>query len=399
MDRWDVVVVGAGIAGVSAVRTLAERGGIRVLLLNGEDAAPYKRTKASKHIAKGFHPEEFQLETEEWFKDHDVTLMNGITASNLNVSERTLTISNGSGTASGEDIAFDKLILATGAEPLFPKTVRTHEADSFFIVRTADDVQRLTAAAKRVKRVLIDGMGVLAVEVAAELNQMGLQVTLAGAAPQLMPRELSIRSGEILEELLAANGIKMRFQEEILSFEARRKGGFSVAMIRDSSAFDMVVFCIGIGPRKALADDAGINTNSGILVDGFLQTSAPGIYAAGDVAEHEDGAITHLWHAAEHQGRIAALNAAGEPTPFENIPFRLKCSVFDSYFFSIGKPKQPLDFGIEEQEINNRYQCFYYSGETLSGAVMVNDKDRAKTYEQAVRGRWPRDQVREELSL
>jgi NAD(P)H-nitrite reductase large subunit len=399
MDRWDVVVVGAGIAGISAVRTLAEQGGRRVLLLNGEDAVPYKRTKASKYIARGFHPEEFQLETEQWFGDHGVTLMNGVAASNLNVTERTLTISNGSGPASSEDIAFDKLILATGAEPLFPKTVRPHEADSFFIVRTADDVTRLTAAAKRAKRVLIDGMGVLAVEVAAELKQLGLQVTLAGAAPQLMPRELSIRSGEILEELLTANGIKMRFQEEILSFEPRRKGGFSVAMIRDNSAFDMVVICIGIDPRTSLAADAGIDTNAGILVDGFMQTSEPGIYAAGDAAEHEGGTVTHLWHAAEYQGRVAALNAAGAATPFENIPFRLKCSVFDSYFFSIGKPKQPLDFGIEEQEIDSRYQCFYYSGDTLSGAVMVNDEDRAKIYEQAVREQWSRDRVRSELSL
>ncbi len=392
MDRWDIVVIGAGIAGVSAVRTLAEHDLRRVLLLNGEDAVPYKRTKASRYIAKRFHPEEFQLESADWYADHGVTLRNGVTASELNVSERTLSVD-------GEEIAFDKLILATGAEPLYPRAIRPHEAGSFYIVRTAGDVQRLTAAAKTAKRALIDGMGVLAVEVAAELRRMGLQVTLAGATPQLMPRQLSIRSGEILEELLTSKGIKLRFQEEILSFEPRKKGGFSVAIIRDSGAFDLVVFCIGVAPRKSLAAMAGIETNLGILVDGFLQTSAPGIYAAGDVAEHDGGHITHLWHAAEYQGRIAALNAIGTATPFDDPPFRLKSEVFNSYFFSMNKPRHPLDFGIEEFEINSRYQCFYYEEDTVIGAVMVNDSDRAKLYEQAVCERWPRERVHNELSL
>jgi NADPH-dependent 2,4-dienoyl-CoA reductase/sulfur reductase-like enzyme len=242
-------------------------------------------------------------------------------------------------------------------------------------------------------------MGVLAVEVAAELRRMGAQVTLAGATPQLMPRQLSIRGGEIMEELLVSNGVKLRFQEEILSFERRKKGGFAVTMIRDSATFDMVVFCIGVTPRITVAAGAGIETQAGVLVDDHLRTSAPDVFAAGDVAEHAGGIITHLWHAAEYQGKLAGLNAVGVATRFDNPPFRLKCSVFDSFFFSMNKPRQPFDFGLDEFENNGRYQCFYYDGDSLSGAVMVNDKDRAPLYEQAVRERWPPARTRTELAL
>lgn len=393
MNRYDVVVVGAGIAGVSAVRTIVDHGGRRVLLLNGENAPPYKRTKASKYIAEGFHPEDFQLETVEWYSDHDVTLRNGVAATAIDAAARRLIIGD------GDEVSFDTLILATGAEPLYPPTVRHHEPGSFFTVRTAEDVQRLSAAAKGAKRILIDGMGVLAVEVAAELQRLGRKVTLVGATPQLMPRQLTIRSAEILEELLTSHGIHLRFQEEILSFERRNKGGFSVAMIRESATFDLVVICIGVAPRTALAKTAGIAIDHGILVDEHLQTSVPGIYAAGDAAEHVGGHVTDLWHAAEYQGRIAALNAIGEATAFDDPPFRLKCGVFDSYFFSMNRPRTPRDFGLEEFETDGRYQCFFYDGDTVAGVVMVNDADRAKLYEQAVREQWSRRRARAELSL
>lgn len=393
MSRSDIVIVGAGIAGVSAVRTIVERGSRGILLLNGESSSPYKRTKASKNIAGGFNPSEFALEPDEWYQDNGVTLRNGARALSLDIAQHSLTIS------SGESVEYGRLLLCPGAEPLFPKTVRPHEASSFFVVRTAEDVQRLSKSARNAKKVLIDGMGVLAVEVAAELTKMGVQVTLAGATPQLMPRQLSIRSGEILEDLLTTRGVKLRFQEEILSFEPRKKGGFSVAMIRDSGNFDMVVFCIGVAPRIDIAREAGIKTNIGILVDEHMRTSAADVFAAGDAAEHSSGLITELWHAAEYQGKVAGLNAIGVEQPFEDIPFRLKCEVFDTYFFSVRKPRHPEDYGLDENEVNGRYQCFYFADDGLTGAVMVNDADRAQAYEEAVRERWSRDRVREDLSL
>jgi NAD(P)H-nitrite reductase large subunit len=164
-------------------------------------------------------------------------------------------------------------------------------------------------------------------------------------------------------------------------------------MIRETATFDMVVFCIGVAPRIELAKGAGLSVNTGILVDEHLRTSEPTIYAAGDCAEHRDGSLTDLWHAAEYQGVVAAKNAMGHAMEFDNPPFRLKCEVFGAYFFSINKPRNPLDYGIEEHESGPRYQCFYFSDDELVSAIMVNDKERAKEYQQAVRERWDRDRV------
>ncbi len=388
MDSWDIVIVGAGIAGVSAVRTVASDGGSRrVLLVNGERSAPYKRTKISKNIAKGFSPEEFLLEPEAWYRENNVELRTGATVDEIRPGDRVVKLSDGS------EHRYEALILATGAAPLYPKTVRPHEAESFFVVRSEADIDRLRRSASRAKRILVDGMGVLAVEVAAELRAMNKQTTMVGATGQVMPRHLNVRAGEIMEELLTSNGVKLRFQEEILSFEPRKKGGFSVSMIRESGAYDMIVFCIGVAPRTELAEAAGLDVGEGIIVDEHMRTSDPAIYAAGDCAEHANGNITDLWHAAEYQGEVAAKNAMGHALEFDDPPFRLKCEVFGSYFFSINKPRQPLQHEIEEHEFDSRYQCFYFDDDRLFGAIMVNDRDRAKEYQQAVREGWDRDRV------
>ncbi len=388
MDTWDIVVVGAGIAGVSAVRTLAEQDGDRrVLLVNGERNLPYKRTRLSKQIAKGFSPAESQLEPAAWYEEHGITIRTGATVDEIMPGDRRIRLSDGS------EHRYESLILATGSEPLYPQTVRPHENDSFFVVRSEIDIERLTKAVRKAKQILIDGMGVLAVEVAAELRELKKQVTLVGATPQVMPRHLNTRAGEIMEELLTANGVKLRFQEEILSFEPRKKGGYTVAMIRETGPYDMIVFCIGVAPQVELAKAAGLEVGLGVVVDEYLRTSDPSIYAAGDCAEHAGGHVTDLWHAAEYQGMIAAKNALGVSTAFDDPAFRLKCEVFGSYFFSVNKPRSPLEYGIEERETGSRYQCFYFDDEELCGAIMVNDKDRAKEYETAVRERWDRERV------
>jgi NAD(P)H-nitrite reductase large subunit len=166
-------------------------------------------------------------------------------------------------------------------------------------------------------------------------------------------------------------------------------------MLRDTLRFDAAVLCVGVKPDVALAEDAGLETGRGILVNDHLETSNPDIYAAGDCAEHADGSVTDLWHAAEYQGEIAAKNAAGGDIAYDGLLFRLKLEVFDSYFFSINKPRDPLAVENVESEIGKLYQCFFFEEDRLTGAIMVNDKERAKEYQQAVRESWEKQRVLE----
>jgi NAD(P)H-nitrite reductase large subunit len=224
---------------------------------------------------------------------------------------------------------------------------------------------------------------------------MKTNVTLVGATGQLMPRQLSPRAGEIMEDLMSSNSIRLYFQEEVLSFEKNSKRGMDVMMIRNSGRFDMVIFCIGFAPNLDLANTADLEVNRGVKVDEYLRTSNPDIYAAGDVAEHPDGEVSYLWRAAEHQGEFAGRNAVGAQKSYDGRSFRLRTEIFGTHFLSINKPRDPLEHEIEEAENGDTYFGFYFDNDRLIGAVVVGDKERAEEYEKAVQEGWSRDQVNE----
>lgn len=396
---YDVVVIGAGSAGFAAARSARETDvASSILLINGEERPPYDRTTLSKTIKDSNAERGPELQPKEWYDEQRIERVDGAVVRSIDTAASTITI-DGNGTEEGT-VNYKSLVLATGARPLFPKLVRPHERGSFFVVRTSRDVDDLLEHVGSAKTVLIAGMGVLAVELSEQLNAIGKTVTLAGATPQLIPRQLSARASELLEEAMSRRNINLLFQEEIISFEENKKHSWSVEMLKHSSRYDMVVFCIGVEPETAPAAAAGIEINNGIRVDHRLQTSIPGVYAAGDCAELPDGRISFLWKEAAAQGAVAGINAAGGDATYNGVPYPLHSTIFGIDIYSIGKPRRPWNFRIDEFEFGNRYYAFYWSeGDRLSGAIVFNDSETALRAEQAVAEAWDRKTFEDGLVL
>lgn len=392
---YDVVVVGAGSAGFAAAAGARETNETSsILLINGEQRLPYDRTALSKRIGDKDADVTTSLHDEEWYRTNRIERIDGSGATEIDRDAATVSVD-------GHDaIGYRSLVVTTGAEPLFPKLVRPHERGSFYVVRSAQDATELRERAKTAKTVLIAGMGVLAVEIAQQLIRMGKRITLAGATPQLMPRQLSARAGELLEEAMASKKIKLLFQEEIISFERNKKNSWSVEMLKHSNHFDMVVFCIGVEPRTELAETAGIATDSGILVDERLRTDDPAIYAAGDCAQLPDGRISYLWPEAAAQVRVAGINAAGGDERYDGTAFPLHTEVFGLDLYSIGKPKRLWNYRIDEFENGNRYYALYWNEDgRLHGGIVVNDGAYAERVEAAVTAGKTRDTIGDELAF
>jgi NAD(P)H-nitrite reductase large subunit len=241
------------------------------------------------------------------------------------------------------------------------------------------------------------GTGVLGIEFAEQLRLLQKQVTMVSISSTIMSRHLNATTSKMMRECCEQEQIDLIFHEEVVALNQQADRSFEVTLREGTLTTDLVLFCIGVTPNTALAKTAGLQVNCGIVVDQYLQTSHPDIFAAGDVAEHPGGNITFLWHAAEFQGMVAGENALGGNVLYEQPPFRLKCEVFGQYFFSINKPpdSQLAHYTVIEKTHNTLYQCFYYQEDLLQGVIMVNDKARAKLYEKAVREKWKKDAVEE----
>ena len=386
--RIDVLIVGSGIAGFSAAEKLSESG-VAVGLVDSERRLPYKRTKISKNIASGFDSEQFALRPDTWYADQKISLITGESIVSLDLAEHRAT------TDKGGTLDYGRLLIAAGGKPrelAIPEGLR----DRQLFVHSQTDVELLQNRTPAPERILVVGGGVLGTEVAEQLAVAGHSVTFACAGERLMHRHLNEFASQVLLDLFRDSGVVVAMGERIESVEAA-EDGIEATISGIAQNFSRVVTCVGIDPIVDLAVSAGMEVNRGIVVDEQLRCSRDDVWAAGDVAEHPGGVITHLWHAAEHQGRVAADNILGAKRTDTLPPFRLKCEVFGNYFFALNTVS---DAAVStEERSGNRYRELWFESERLCGAIMIGDGERAKLYEKAVREGWSRDRVALDLSL
>lgn len=388
---YDAIIIGAGIAGLSAAGALAEaRPGASILLINGEDRLPYKRTQISKRIAAGYELNDFALTDPQALARATI----GLTDSRvLHIDRRakTITLDNGA------TVAWKSLLLATGATPL-----RRFSAPTA-LVRTARDGELLHQAIQSASTVTIIGAGVLGVEIADQMAKAGRSVSLLCKGNAIMPKELNDEVSRDLAGLLRRAGVCCRYDTPVLEV-VETAAGLVVNPDGEALRSDLVVECSGTRPNIALASACGLETDRAIVVNEALQTSDPAIFAAGDCVQPTDGRVSHLWHQAEDQGLHAGRNLAafldGAPLSANpNRPRRLKCEAFGAFLFSLNADRR---MEVDTRKIYRNetiYQEFGYQGGRLLSVVMSGDKERAKQYEAAVWDGLPPQEVERRLAV
>ncbi len=313
-----VVIVGAGAAGSAAAEMLRREGYQGpVVLIDPDEPAPYDRPNLSKDYLAGNAPEEWiPLRSAEFWSEHGVERRTESVAA-MDPEERTVRLDG------GETISYGALLLATGSSPI-RLTVAGADEDHVHVLRTLADTRAIIAAAKGAENVVVVGASFIGMEVAMSLRQRGLDVTVV--APEAVPfaRAFGEEVGRYVQRLHADNGVQFRL-------------GSTVAEIREASVVlddkdrtaldaDLVVVGIGVRPDTGLAQAAGLDVDDGILVSDRLETSVPGIYAAGDAARYPDPRtgeryrIEH-WQVAQRQGQAAARNILGRDAPYADAPF------------------------------------------------------------------------------
>ena len=295
-----VGIIGAGAAGNAAAEMLRRRGFGGAITMFGTEA-PVDRPNLSKEYLAGHAPEEWlplPMGERVEYREARVT--------KLDAKSKTVTLEDGT------TQSFDAILIATGADPVHLPLDGQH----VHYLRTAADSKAIVAEAQEGKRAVVLGASFIGLEVAASLRERKVEVTVV--APEAVPlaRILGDEAGKFVRRLHEEHGVVFR-----LGMTAKAIGSDHV-VLSDGSTLpcDFVVIGTGVRPNLKLAEDAGLTLDKGIVVDEFLQTSAPGVYAAGDVARVHGRRVEH-WVVAERMGQVAAENILGKRMPYRDAPF------------------------------------------------------------------------------
>jgi len=325
-DPETIIIVGGGAAGFAAAQRLRDLGyGGALTLISDDASAPYDRPNLSKDYLSGEAEADWlPLKPDAYYKENRIDLRLGVRAAALATGPRRLTLEG------GESLTYDRLLLATGASANcldLPglDTSRLH------LLRSRADAEALIAAAKGGRKAAIIGASFIGLEVAGALRKRGLEVHVI--APDAIPfaGKLGPELGGFIRRLHEKQGVVFHLQRKAKSYETGRLTLDDGEMV----SADLVVAGVGVAPRLELAEAAGLAMDEGVVVDARFRTSAPGVFAAGDIARYPDCVsgqpirVEH-WVAAQRQGQVAAANMLGLATRFQEPPF------FWTAFYGLG---------------------------------------------------------------
>jgi 3-phenylpropionate/trans-cinnamate dioxygenase ferredoxin reductase subunit len=315
------IIVGASLAGAKAAETLRQEGfDGRVILVGTEDERPYERPPLSKDYLRGeVGREKVYVHDEAFYAEHDIELLLGSTATSLDTSSNELEL------AGGARLRYDRLLLATGSEPR-RLAIPGSELDGVLYLRSVQDSDALRERLDGGGAAVVIGAGWIGAEVAASARQRGVQVAVIEPASVPLERVMGAEVGAIYRDIHTDHGTQMLLGTGVEAFE----GNTAVERVRTSDGrtleCDFVVVGVGVQPRIQLAADAGLGVDNGILVDEQLETSVPGVFAAGDVANahhpfYGERIRVEHWANALHQGPVAARNMLGHADAYERLPY------------------------------------------------------------------------------
>jgi len=395
MTTSQLVIAGGGLTAARAIKSYREAGGEGAIALVGEEATlPYHRPALSKRYLRDETDATPHAENHEFYREHEVDVLLETKAAAIDPGARRLTLDN------GVRLSYDKLLLATGAAPRRLR-VPGSDLEGVFTLRTIVDSTAIRQAARAARRAVVVGGGFIGMEAAASLRHLGLDVTLIHLGSGLFDVLRSRHLSEQLAELYRARGVELLLEQEVASFagdgvlrSVETKSGLRVEA-------DLAVVGVGVVPNVDFLEGSGIEVDNGVVVNARFETSAPGVYAAGDVASFFDPLygrhrrIEH-WSNAGYQGTEVGRILAGAGGGYDTVSSFFS-EVFGTTIKAFGDVSR-FDTLRTEGSLADGFLAAYGHEGRLVGAVTVGESDELEAIvKELIADRAPADALEREL--
>jgi 3-phenylpropionate/trans-cinnamate dioxygenase ferredoxin reductase component len=369
--NYNYILIGSGLAGcwaVDGVRSQDKSGSI--LLAGNERYLPYDRPPLTKKLWLGKKKvEEIMVRPQQYFADNHVDIVFNIRAAKIDSANKIVSFDNGTA------CHYDKLLLATGGSPR-RLDIEGGDLDEIYYYRYLDDFLRLKSKVHEGTKAMVIGGGFIGSEIAAALNINKVDVTMLMREEYLVHNIFPKALGSAIQDDYIQRGIKIFTQDSPVSIAKRNSHFVTRTKNGKEIASDVVIVGIGIEPEVKLAKSAGLAIDNGIVVNEFLQSTSPDIYAAGDNANFPYQALgrrmrVEHWDNSINQGKTAGMNMAGAHTAYTHMPYFFS-DLFDFGYEAVGLVSSKLETFADWQKENNTGVVYYLEDGFVRGAMMCN---------------------------
>ena len=372
MERIKYLIIGNGIAALAAVREIRktdEEGSI--VMVTNESSYTYYRVKLTEYLSKEFNDDDLLVAKKEWYDENNIQVILSKIVEKIDLEDEKIILDD------GKEIPYEKLLITTGSRPFIPP-INGKFKEGVFALRSLADLRYIQDYLKRCEDVSVIGGGLLGLEAAWALKELGKKVSIVEFAPYLLPRQLDKEISDKLEAGLSKLGFTIYLDsqaEEILG--EGKTNGIKLNGNREIKT-DAILVSSGIRPNLDLVRESKIEHDKGIKVDKNLKTNIENIYAAGDVIE-KDGMVLGLWTAANEQGKVAGANMTGGEQEYNYPKLFASLQLGDIKLFSAGIINDFDKIYEEKDEDQGIHHKIFVKEGKIVGAILFGDvKDMVK---------------------
>lgn len=374
-----ILIVGNGAAGLSAAKAARAQSPEAKIIMFGEDnRLPYYRLRLCDYIGKSVDSDKLQISNEEWFEKNRIIIELSRKVTAIDVEARKV-ITN------GKEYSYDSLVLATGSTPIMPP-FKNKELSGIHTIWTWEDIVEINKSLLDARKAVVIGGGLLGLEAAHKISNLGIDVSLTEFMPRLLPKQLDEEGSEIFSGKVQSLGISVFCGKSTAGFEGDNHGHVTQVHMADDTLAeaDVVIVTVGVAPKTEIFRNSGMSMNRCLNVNEKMETSIKGIYAAGDVASI-NGTWFGQWTVAAKQGQISGTNAAGGNAVYNTtgVPYILStmgtkvvCSG-DTGDLQPNNSDMPyeIDQKIDKEQFN--YSKLVFRNGLLVGYILIGEPAKA----------------------